>query len=224
MGERWVEQFVERGLLNSVADIYDLTVEQLQTVDRMGEKSAQNLVEAIAQSKAQPWARVLYGLGIRHVGSVNAQTLARQFWSVELLATAEPAAIEQVYGIGAEIAQSVFAWFRLPANQILIERLQQAGLQLVGHASVPQSPQPLAGKTFVITGTLPNLSRDEAKAMIQQAGGKVTGSISAKTNYLVVGAEAGSKLTKAEALGVAQLSEAALLALLELALPEAEAL
>ena len=224
MGERWVEQFVERGLLSSVADIYDLTVEQLQTVDRMGEKSAQNLVEAIAQSKAQPWARVLYGLGIRHVGSVNAQTLARQFWSVELLATAEPAAIEQVYGIGAEIAQSVFAWFRLPANQILIERLQQAGLQLVGPASAPQSPQPLAGKTFVITGTLPNLSRDEAKAMIQQAGGKVTGSISAKTNYLVVGAEAGSKLTKAEALGVAQLSEAALLALLELALPEAEAL
>jgi len=220
LGERWVEQFVERGLLSSVADIYDLTVEKLQSVDRMGEKSAQNMVEAIAQSKAQPWARVLYGLGIRHVGSVNAQTLARQFWSVELLAAAEPAAIEQVYGIGSEIAQSVVDWFRLSANQRLIERLQQTGLQLVGPASAPQHPQSLAGKTFVITGTLPNLSRDAAKAMIQQAGGKVTSSISAKTNYLVVGAEAGSKLTKAKSLGVAQLSEAELLALLDRGVPQ----
>ena len=215
LGERWVEQFVERGLLSSVADIYDLTVEQLQNVDRLGEKSAQKLVEAVAHSKAQPWERVLYGLGIRHVGSVNAQTLARQFWRVDLLADAEPKAIEQVYGIGTEIAQSVFDWFRVPANQKLIERLQQAGLQLEGPAAPPQTPQPLAGKTFVITGTLPNLSRDEAKALIQQAGGKVTGSISAKTHYLVVGAEAGSKQTKAAALGVEQLSEADLLALLE---------
>ncbi len=215
MGERWVEQFVERGLLSSVADIYDLTVEQLQNVDRMGEKSAQNLVTAIAQSKAQPWARVLYGLGIRHVGSVNAQTLTRQFWQVERLAAAEPAAIEQVFGIGKEIAQSVHDWFRVPANQQLIQRLQQSGLQLAGEAAPPQAAQPLAGKSFVITGSLPNLSRDEAKILIQQAGGKVTGSISAKTSYLVVGAEAGSKLVKAEALGVAQLSEAELLALLD---------
>jgi DNA ligase (NAD+) len=215
LGEKWVEQFVERGLLTSVADIYHLTVEQLQTVERMGKKSAQNLVDAIAQSKTQPWARVLYGLGIRHVGSVNAQALTARFPTAAELAAADVGAIESVYGIGSEIAQSVHQWFRVPANLTLIERLQAAGVQLVGEApKLPVAQQPLAGKTFVITGTLPTLKRDEAKALIQQAGGKVTGSVSAKTDYVVVGEEAGSKLTKAEDLGIAQLSEAQLLALL----------
>lgn len=215
LGEKWVEQFVEQGLLQSIADIYDLTVEQLKTVDRMGQKSAENLVEAIAESKKQPWSRVLYGLGIRHVGSVNAQALAEQFPQVEALATASPEVIESVYGIGSEIAQSVFQWFRVPANQTLIERLQTAGVQFVGPVSTVKAARPLAGKTFVITGTLPTLKRDQAKALIQNAGGKVTGSISAKTNYLVVGEEAGSKLSKAEELGIVQLSEAQLLELLE---------
>lgn len=216
LGEKWVVQFVDRGLLSSVADIYDLTVEQLKTVDRMGTKSAQNLVDAIAQSKTQPWSRVLYGLGIRHVGSVNAQTLTAQFPTVEALASAEPEAIAAVYGIGSEIAESVYQWFRIPANQKLIERLRDAGVQLVGAVSQPSTaPQLLAGKTFVITGTLPNLKRDDAKARIQAAGGKVTGSVSAKTDYVVVGEEAGSKLAKAEELGITQLSEAELLELLE---------
>jgi DNA ligase (NAD+) len=215
LGEKWVEQFVERKLLSSVADIYELTVEQLQTVDRMGQKSAQNLVDAIAQSKTQPWSRVLYGLGIRHVGSVNAQTLVERFPTVEDLAGAEADTIESVYGIGSEIAQSVFQWFRVPANQTLIERLRVAGVQLAGVAA-KAAVQTLAGKTFVITGTLPTLKRDEAKTLIQNAGGKVTGSISAKTDYLVVGEEAGSKLEKAEALGITQLSEAQLLELLQL--------
>lgn len=216
LGEKWVEQFVERGLLHSVADLYDLTLEPLKGVDRMGEKSAQNLVEAITQSKQQPWSRVLYGLGIRHVGSVNAQALTEQFATVEALAVATAAEIESVYGIGSEIAQSVVQWFQVPANRLLIERLQNAGLQLAGHPSQTssQTPQSLQGKTFVITGTLPSLSRDEAKALIQQAGGKVTGSVSAKTSYLVVGEEAGSKLKKAEELGIPQLSEAQLLELL----------
>lgn len=215
LGEKWVEQFVERQLLTSIADIYDLTVEQLQTVDRMGQKSAQNLVDAIAQSKTQSWSRVLYGLGIRHVGSVNAQTLAERFFTVEALVAAESNVIESVYGIGSEIAQSVYQWFRVPANLKLIERLRAAGVQLAGEApATPVTEQPLLGKTFVITGALPTLKRDEAKALIQQAGGKVTGSISAKTDYLVVGEEAGSKLTKAEELGVSQLSEAQLLELL----------
>jgi DNA ligase (NAD+) len=219
LGEKWVEQFVERGLIQSVADLYDLTVEPLKGVDRMGEKSAQNLVEAIGQSKQQPWSRVLYGLGIRHVGSVNAQALTEQFVTVETLAAATTAEIESVYGIGSEIAQSVVQWFQVPANRLLIERLQAAGLQLVGQPSQTQSGQTqtaktLLGKTFVITGTLPNLSRDEAKTLIQQAGGKVTGSVSAKTDYLVVGEEAGSKLKKAEELGITQLSEAQLLDLL----------
>lgn len=212
LGEKWVEQFVDKGLLTSIADIYDLTVAQLQTVDRMGQRSAENLVQAIEQSKQQPWARVLYGLGIRHVGSVNAQTLTQRFNTVEALAAAEANAIEAVYGIGSEIAQSVHQWFRVPANQVLIERLRTAGLQLID-TSLPtlDRPQPFVGKTFVITGTLPTLKRDEAKALIQQAGGKVTGSVSAKTDFVLVGEEAGSKLEKAEALGIALLSEAELL-------------
>ena len=215
LGEKWVQQFVDRGLLHTVADLYDLTVEQLMTIDRMGKKSAQNLVEAIAQSKQQPWARVLYGLGIRHVGSVNAETLSDSFPTVEALMAAETSTIASVYGIGQEIAQSVHQWFRVPANQALIERLRSAGVQLVGEAKTAKAVNPaIAGKTFVLTGALPTLKRDEAKAMIQQAGGKVTGSVSAKTDYVVAGEEAGSKLTKAEELGIALLSEAALLELL----------
>ena len=216
LGEKWVQQFVESGLLHTVADLYDLTVEPLMKVDRMGQKSAQNLVEAIAQSKTKPWSRVLYGLGIRHIGSVNAQVLADQFSTVEALASAEMETIASVYGIGNEIAQSVYQWFRVPANQDLIDRLRAAGVQLVGTAkpSVESAKQPLAGKVFVITGTLPTLTRDEAKDLIQQAGGKVTNSISAKTNYLVVGEEAGSKLAKAEKLGITQLSESDLQALI----------
>jgi DNA ligase (NAD+) len=215
LGEKWVQQFVDRGLIRTVADLYDLTAEQLVSVDRMGKKSAQKLVEAIAQSKTQPWSRVLYGLGIRHVGSVNAQLLTERFSSVEQLAEATPEIIETVHGIGAEIAQSVHDWFRVPANQTLIDRLKIQGIQLAGDTSntAPTSAK-LVGKTFVITGTLPTLKRDEAKEMIQAAGGKVTGSVSAKTDYVVVGAEAGSKLDKAESLGITQLSEAQLLELL----------
>ncbi|MBW4658379.1 MAG: NAD-dependent DNA ligase LigA [Drouetiella hepatica Uher 2000/2452] len=215
LGEKWVQQFVDRGLLHTVADLYDLTEDQLLTVDRMGKKSAQNLVEAIAQSRAKPWSRVLYGLGIRHVGSVNAQTLTDSFPTVEALGNAETGAIATVFGIGQEIAQSVHDWFRVPANQALIERLRSAGVQLAGEArTVKVVNGAIAGKTFVVTGTLPTLTRDEAKALIQEAGGKITNSISAKTNYLVVGEDAGSKLAKAEALGISQLSEAELLQLL----------
>ncbi|HEY9658338.1 MAG TPA: NAD-dependent DNA ligase LigA, partial [Allocoleopsis sp.] len=216
LGDKWVQQFVDRGLIHTVADLYDLTPEQLLTVDRMGKKSAQNLVDAIAHSKTQPWSRVLYGLGIRHVGSVNAQVLADHFSTVEALAGAEIDEIAALYGIGTEIAQSVYQWFRVPANQTLIDRLRSEGIQLAGEGK-PQDTndtKPLTGKTFVITGMLPTLSREEAKALIQQAGGKVTSSISAKTSYLVVGEDAGSKLAKAEQLGITQLSEAALLELI----------
>lgn len=217
LGEKWVTQFVDQGLVQTVADLYNLTVEQLTALDRMGQKSAQNLVEAIAQSKQQPWSRVLYGLGIRHVGSVNAQVLTEAFPSVDALATAEPEAIANVYGIGGEIAQSVYDWFRVPANQVLIDRLQGVGLQF----SVPEEARSLSnqsttlsGLTFVITGTLPTLKRDEAKAMIQQAGGKVTDSVSKKTSYVVVGENAGSKQAKAEQLGIPQLGEDDLLKML----------
>ncbi len=220
MGEKLVQQLVDRGVVQTVADIYDLTPQQLGSLERMGKKLAEKLVDAIAQSKTQPWSRVLYGLGIRHVGSVNARTLTQEFPAVEQLAEAEPGAIAAVYGIGAEIAQSVYQWFRIPANLTLINRLRFSGLQLAESAvdttAAPLSGnQPLGGKTFVITGTLPTLKRDEAKALIQDAGGKVTDSVSKKTNYLVVGEDAGSKLEKAQMLGISCLSEAQLLELLK---------
>jgi DNA ligase (NAD+) len=217
MGEKIVQQLVNREIVHSVADLYDLSVEQLASLDRMGKKSAENLVNAIAHSKTQPWPRVLYGLGIRHVGSVNAQTLAQQFPTVEKLAQASAAQIEGVYGIGPEIAQSVYSWFQVQANQILIDRLQKAGLQLALKLEYTNQPkiQPLSGKTFVITGTLPSLKRDEAKDLIEKAGGKVTNSVSSKTDYLLVGEDAGSKLEKAQALAIPQLSEAQFLEMLQ---------
>lgn len=216
MGEKLVQQLVHRELVHSVADLYDLTATQLESLERMGKKSAEKLVVAIAHSKSQPWSRVLYGLGIRHVGSVNAQTLTQHFPTVEKLAAATPEDIAAVYGIGAEIAQSVYQWFRIPANQVLIERLQAAGLQLAQEITISAvEASPLSDKTFVITGTLPTLKRDEAKALIQNAGGKVTESVSKKTDYVVVGEAAGSKLEKAQQLGVTCLSEAELLVLLK---------
>ena len=216
LGEKIVQQLVDQGVVHSVADLYDLTPEQLASMERMGKKLAEKLVGAIANSKTQPWARVLYGLGIRHVGSVNAQTLTQQFPTVEQLQSATAAQIEGVYGIGTEIAQSVSQWFQVPANQALIDRLREAGLQLAAQvqSTTPAKSQPLSGQTFVITGTLPTLKRDEAKELIEKAGGKVTTSVSSKTNYLVVGEDAGSKLEKAQELGITQLSEAQLLELL----------
>ncbi|MEO1145247.1 MAG: NAD-dependent DNA ligase LigA [Cyanobacteria bacterium J06638_22] len=216
LGEKWVRQFVERDLVRNVADLYGLTVEGLQELERMGKKSAENLVGAIAQSKTQPWSRVLYGLGIRHVGVVNAQVITRHFPSADALATADQEAIAAIHGIGPEIAQSVYQWFRITDNQSLIEELRNAGVQLQAatDAAVPRSTA-LTGKTFVITGTLPTLKRDEAKTLIQDAGGKVTGSVSKKTDYVVVGDEAGSKLEKAKELGITQLTEDRLRALLE---------
>lgn len=216
LGEKWVKQFVERGLVQSVADLYELTVDKLLPLDRMGPQLAEKLVNAIAASKARPWSAVLYGLGIRHVGTVNAKTLSQAFPAVEALATADTETISTVHTIGPEIAQSVADWFHLPANRALIERLQRAGLQLAAEESATESaPGLLMGKTFVLTGTLPSLSRTEAAAKIEAAGGKVTSSVSKATDYVVAGEKAGSKLEKAEKLGVTVLSEADLLDLLD---------
>ncbi|HLO87405.1 MAG TPA: NAD-dependent DNA ligase LigA [Nostocaceae cyanobacterium] len=218
MGEKLVHQLVDKHFVGSVADLYDLTTDKLCELERMGQKSAEKLVKAIAESKTQPWSRVLYGLGIRHVGSVNAQLLTEKFTSVEQLATARQSDIEGVYGIGAEIAQSVYQWFNNDANEKLISRLRDIGLQLANTEEAKpagaENPQ-FVGKTFVITGTLPTLKRDEAKALIQKAGGKVTDSVSKKTDFLVVGADAGSKLEKAQSLGITQLSEPELLQMLQ---------
>ncbi|MGQ4646345.1 NAD-dependent DNA ligase LigA [Lyngbya aestuarii] len=216
LGEKIVEQLVDKRVVSSVADLYDLTLEQLASLERLGKKSAQNLLVAIANSQNQPWSRVLYGLGIRHIGSVNADILAQKFPTVELLAGASLAQIEGVYGIGPEIAQSVCSWFQVPSNQTLIARLKQARVQLSAQnlTTTEPSSQSLSSKTFVITGTLPTLKRDEAKQLIQKAGGKVTNTVSSKTDYLVVGEDAGSKLEKAQSLGISQLNQAQLLKLL----------
>ncbi|MGF1673224.1 MAG: NAD-dependent DNA ligase LigA [Rivularia sp. (in: cyanobacteria)] len=216
IGEKVVHQLVDQNLVNSVADLYDLTKETLSELERMGEKSAEKLINAIAKSKNQPWSRVLYGLGIRHVGSVTAQTVTEKFDSVDKLAAAKVTDIEAIYGIGVEIAESIHQWFRIEANQRLIERLRNAGLQLVETQKTASNVnQKFAGKTFVVTGTLPTLKRDEAKELIQKFAGKVTDSISKSTDYLVVGENAGSKLKKAEKLGITQLSEQQLLEMIE---------
>ena len=214
MGEKLVHQLVDKGVVHSVADLYELTPEKLASLDRMGKKLAEKLLDAIANSKNQSWSRVLYGLGIRHVGAVTAQTLTDKFSTVDDLAMAGVTKIEAIYGIGAEIAESVNQWFRIDANKQLIETLKAAGLQFASEAKslvVDEENQTLMGKTFVITGTLPTLKRDEAKALIQKNGGKVTDSVSKKTDYVLVGEEAGSKLTKAQSLGITILSEEQLL-------------
>ncbi|MBD2102896.1 NAD-dependent DNA ligase LigA [Leptolyngbya sp. FACHB-261] len=214
LGEKLVRQLVEQGLVKTLADLYRLTAEQLASLERMGKKSAQNLVAALEHSRERPWSRVLYGLGIRHVGSVNAQLLTEHFPSVEQLAAATPEQISGVYGIGSEIAQAVHQWFTIPANQDLIEQLRAVGLQLGSQETNRPTEGHLSGKTFVITGTLPTLSRTEAKGLIEQHGGKVTDSVSSRTDYLVAGEKAGSKLDKAQKLKIPVLDEAQLQALL----------
>ena len=226
LGSKLIEQLVDRGLVGSLADLYRLDAALLASLDRMGDKSATNLVEALEASKQQPWHRQLYGLGIRHIGEVNAKALAAAFFSIESLAAAAleaPEQIAELHGIGPEISDSLGQWLRTPANQQLLQDLRSIGLSLEASASEQQAASQagadadgvLQGKTMVLTGTLPNLSRSEAKALIEAAGGKVSGSVSKKTDYLVAGEAAGSKLTKAESLGVTVLSEADLTALLQ---------
>ena len=216
LGERIAILLIKHNLVSSVADLYTLTVEEIASLERLGAKSAENLVKAIAKSKHQSYDRILYGLGIRHVGSVNAKVLAENFSSIEKLSQASFESIEAIYGIGEEIAQSVFEWVRIATNQALIHQLQTIGFQLEQATETAEDDinQIFRGKNFVITGTLPTLKRNKAKDLIEQRGGKVTGSISKKTDYLLLGENAGSKLAKAEKIGVARLSEAELLTLL----------
>jgi len=215
LGEKVVILLIEQGLVTAISDLYSLEKTEIAKLDRMGEKSALNLITAMAQSKNQSWSRVLYGLGIRYVGSVNAKILAESFRTVEELANASVTNLASVYGIGEEIAQSVYDWFRIEANRDLVAKLQAAGLQFAAAAKTTTTKATLAGKTFVITGTLPTLKREEAKELIEKAGGKVTGSVSKKTDYLVLGEAAGSKLEKALELGITQLTEAQLLELIK---------
>jgi DNA ligase (NAD+) len=216
VGEKLIEQLVDRKLVNSVADLYDLTVEKLMTLERMGEKSAVKTVEGIASSKSRPWSRVLYGLGIRQIGNNGANILTERFPSIELLLQASIADLQDIRDVGLETAQSVYNWLQQPENIALIDRLKAAGLQFARSIEASSSStlsDIFAEKTFVITGTLPTLKRDEARDLIQSHGGKVSDSISAKTDYLVAGEKAGSKLVKAEKLGVKIIAEAELLEL-----------
>jgi DNA ligase (NAD+) len=215
LGEQNVIRFLGEGLIEDVADLYDLTVERLTELDRFGETSASNLVRNIAASKEQPFFRVLYGLGIAGIGWVNARALAEQFGSMDALASATVDEIVETPGIGSVLAEQIVETLEDDRTRDLIERLRQRGLRMeVSAEEAAPVSGPLVGKTFVITGTLPSLSREEATRRIEEAGGKVTGSVSKNTDYLLLGAEPGSKLAKAEKLGTEIVDEEAFLALL----------
>jgi DNA ligase (NAD+) len=214
-GSRLSEIFVEQGLLHDVADIYHLKKEDLLKLEGFGEISSTKLLAAIANSKRRPLARLITALGIRGVGSVAAADLARHFRSIDRLMTATEDELLQIEGIGPATAASILDYFSRPRHRQLIEALRAAGVQLADVEEAAPRPQPLAGKTFVITGTLPTMSREQAKARIEAAGGKVVGSVSSKTDYLVVGdAPGGTKYNAARALGIPMLDEAGLLKLL----------
>jgi len=214
MGDVLVDQIVEKGLVKSIADIYDLTLEQLEALDRMGHKSAERVMAGIAKSKTLPLPRVVNGLGIPFVGERTAQILADTFGSLDAIRAADEPALQQAEEVGPKVSQSIRRFFEDTHNQEMANRLAAAGLTLT-HRKIDRSGGPLTGLTFVLTGTLPTLSRDEAKEKIEAAGGKVSGSVSKKTSYVVAGQEAGSKLDKAMELCIPILDESALLARLK---------
>ncbi len=214
MGDQSVEQLAQAGLLHNVGDIYDLKDHraELLALERMGERKVDNLLQGIEQSKSQPAARFLFALGIRHVGTSVAKLLIDEFGSIDAIAEASEESIDAVPGIGPEIALSIVAFFAQDKNRALLEHLRNSGLPFHGERKVKPAPSGFfGGKTFVLTGTLSSLTRDEAKERIEARGGRVSGSVSKKTDYVVAGVEAGSKLTKAEELGVKVLDEETLL-------------
>jgi DNA ligase (NAD+) len=215
LGDKLVDQLVERGLVRTPADVYSLDLGTLAGLERMAEKSASNLLAAIEKSKATTLARFIFALGIRNVGEATAKDLARHFGSFDALLEADEAALMQVQDVGPVVAQSIRQFFAEPHNLGVVQKLREAGVAWADAAGLQHAHGKLQGRTLVLTGTLPTLTRDEAKAMIEAAGGKVSGSVSKKTDYVVAGAEAGSKLDKAQALGVAVIDEAALRALLD---------
>ena len=207
-GESLVNQLVERGLVTDLSDIYRLDVETLAALDRMGKKSAANLAGQIERSKAAGLSRVLFGLGIRHLGERGAQALSRTFPSMAQLIACPPEALESVDDIGPVVAGSVRAFFDEPRNRALVDRLAAAGVDLAEAVAESTLPQILAGRTFVFTGTLPTLSREDAEREVAMRGGKVGAGVSKKTSFVVAGADPGTKLRKAETLGIPVLDEA----------------
>ena len=213
LGDAVVQQLTDRGMVRGLADIYALDEAALLSLERIGEKTARSLLEEIERSRQAPLERVILGLGIRFVGERTAQLLAQALGSMDALMQATPEELERVEEVGPRIAAAIREYFAVPANRELVEKLRAAGLQFT--AVRRQQSSRLAGKTFVLTGTLPTMTRDEAKERIEREGGKVAGSVSKKTSYVVAGDDAGSKLDKARSLGVTVLDEAGLLALLD---------
>jgi DNA ligase (NAD+) len=213
LGDKLVDQLVDGGLIRTLPELYTLGVAKLSALERMAEKSAANLVAALEKSKTTTLARFIYALGIRQVGEATAKDLARHFGSLDRVMDAPLDELLQVNDVGPIVAQSIRTFFDQPHNREVAEQLRAAGIHWPEHEAA-LGPQPLLGKTLVLTGTLPTLSRDEAKALVEAAGGKVAGSVSKKTDYVIAGEEAGSKLAKAQELGVPVLDEAGLHALL----------
>ncbi len=213
LGEKVIISLMEHKLVKSIADIYQLKSFEIADLERKGEKSAQKLITAIENSKKQPFSRVLYGLGIRYVGEVNAQILAKNFIKIDNLIQAKQEDLEAIYGIGVEIASSVVEWFKLPENIRLVEELRSLNINLESKNNSQNSGN-LENKLFVLTGTLPTLKRSEAKKLIESSGGKVNSSISSKVDYVVVGEDAGSKLEKAQELQLKIITESELLTII----------
>ncbi len=213
LGEALVDQLVDKGLVHDVADLYSLTHQQLSDLERMGDKSAQNLLDEIENSKRAELARVIFALGIRLVGERTGQLLADHFGSLDKLAKASDEELLEAEEVGPRVAEAIREFFHEKRNREVIEKLRKAGLQFE-QKRVHKAEGKLTGKQFVLTGTLPNYSRDQAKQMIEESGGRVVGSVSKKTDYVVVGADPGSKLEKARSLGVKTLDEAELLKVL----------
>ncbi|MCR4404479.1 MAG: NAD-dependent DNA ligase LigA [Candidatus Acetothermia bacterium] len=214
LGERLVDQLVEKGLVKEVADIFRLEKEELAALERMGEKSASNLLEAISRSKRPSLSRFIYALGIRHVGEHLAEILAKHYGSVADLISAREDELQGIFEVGPEVARSIVEFFSTEKNREAVRRLLEAGVRPVSEKLEPARPQPLAGKRFVFTGTLRAFTREEAEGLVRQLGGEASSSVSRKTDYVVVGEAPGSKLAKARELGVKVLSEEEFKALL----------
>ena len=214
LGDKLVEQLVDANVIRVLPDLYRLGLSALASLDRMADKSANNLLEALEKSKQTTLARFLFGLGIRHVGEATAKALARHFGKLDAVMDATEEQLLAVGDVGPIVAKSIRTFFDQPHNREVVEQLRACGVTWEEGEPAAVVPKPFSGKTFVITGTLPTLGRDEAKEMLEAAGAKVAGSVSKKTDYVVAGAEAGSKLVKAQELGLAILDEAGLLALL----------
>lgn len=214
LGDKLVDQLVDGNVVRSLPDLYRLRLDDLASLDRMAEKSAQNVLDALEKSKSTTLNRFLFGLGIRHVGEATAKDLARHFGTLDAIMAASVEQLLEVRDVGPVVAESIHTFFAQPHNREVVQQLRACGVHWEEGAPAEKAPQILAGKTVVLTGTLPTMGRDEAKELLEAAGAKVSGAVSKKTSYVVAGAEAGSKLTKAQELGVPVLDEAGMLALL----------